>query len=268
MAEPERPESPPVRHEVNDGVATITLARPDALNALDQATKEALRAAVLEAAADPHVRCVLLTHEGRAFSVGQDLREHAALLEQGNPTKDTVPRDYNPVAQALATMAKPVVAAVGGVAAGAGAAFAFAADFRILGESASFNLAFAAIGLSADSGASWTLPRLVGYAKATELLLRPRTIDAATALELGLATSVVPDDRVLAEASALAAELAKGPTMAYAAIRQALAYSASHELADSLEREAELQAQCGGTQDHRNAVAAFLKKEQPTFEGR
>ncbi|HEX6445911.1 MAG TPA: enoyl-CoA hydratase-related protein, partial [Streptosporangiales bacterium] len=102
----------------------------------------------------------------------------------------------------------------------------------------------------------------------TELLLRPRTVDAATALRLGLATAVVPDDRVLAEASELATELAQGPTMAYAAIRQALAYSASHELADSLEREAELQAQCGATQDHRNAVAAFLKKEKPAFEGR
>lgn len=265
MAEPE---NPPVRREVENGVATITLARPDALNALNQATKDALRAAVLETAADPHVRCVLLAHEGRAFSVGQDLREHAALLEQGNPVQATVPRDYNPVAQALATMAKPVVAAVGGVAAGAGAAFAFAADFRVLGESASFNLAFAAIGLSADSGSSWTLPRLVGHAKATELLLRPRTIDAATALELGLATSVVPDDKVLDEATALATELAQGPTIAYAAIRQALAYSASHELADSLEREAELQVRCGATQDHADAVAAFLKKEKPTFKGR
>ncbi|MQA80832.1 MAG: enoyl-CoA hydratase [Streptosporangiales bacterium] len=259
--------NPPVRYDVADGVATITLARPDAMNALDIPTKEALRVAVQQAAGDPVVRCLLLTGEGRAFSVGQDLNEHAGLLEQGNPVLDTVPRHYNPITHALLTMAKPVVAAVNGVAAGAGAGFAFAADFRVVGESAGFNLAFAGVGLGPDSGTSWTLPRMVGSAKAIELLMRPGTIDSATALDLGLATKVVPDDQVLAEAGALAAELAHGPTMAYAAIRQAVGYSASHEIADSLEREAELQAQCGATEDHRGAVTAFIEKRKPEFHG-
>lgn len=258
----------PVRYELADGVATITLARPDALNALDAATKEALRDAVQQAAADPQVRCVLLTGEGRAFCVGQDLKEHAQNLENGIPIDDTVTKHYNPIVQALLTMAKPVVAAVGGVAAGAGAGFAFAADLRVVGESAGFNLAFAGIGLGPDSGSSWTLPRLVGTAKAIELLMRPSTIDAATALDLGLVTKVVPDDQVLAEARALATELAQGPTMAYAAIRQAVYYSASHEIPDSLERESELQAQCGATEDHQGAVRAFLGKQQPEFHGR
>lgn len=258
---------PPVRYEVSDGIAAITLARPDAMNALDTQTKEALRTAVHQAAADPQVRCVLLAGEGRAFCVGQDLNEHATQLDDGNPVADTVPQHYNPIATALLTMAKPVVAAVGGVAAGAGAGFAFAADFRVLGESAGFNLAFAGVGLGPDSGVSWTLPRMVGTAKAIELLMRPGTIDAVTAAELGLASQVVPDDRLHTAAGDLAKELAEGPTMAYAAIRQAVRYSASHEVADSLEREAELQAQCGATEDHRNAVLAFVNKQQPEFHG-
>src|SRR5690606_24456899 len=217
-----------------DAVATITLTRPDALNALDTATKEALRNAVQQAAGDAQVRCVLLTGEGRAFCVGQDLNEHARQLDSGVSIDDTVTRHYNPITQALLTMPKPVVAAVNGVAAGAGAGFALAADLRVVGESAGFNLAFAGVGLGPDSGISWTLPRLGGSAKAIELLMRPRTVDAATALELGLATRVVPDDQVLTEATALAAELARGPTMAYAAIRQAVHYAASHEIPDSL----------------------------------
>lgn len=261
--------SAPVRYEVADGVATITLARTDARNALDTATKLALREAVLRSAVDPHVRCVLLTAEGPAFSVGQDLREHAGLLERDDvPVWDTVTEHYNPVTLTLATMAKPVVAAVQGVAAGAGAGFAFAADIRLLADSASFNLAFAGIGLSADSGTSWTLQRLVGYGRAMDLLLRPRTIDAATALDLGLATKVVPDDQLAGEARSLAGELAAGPTVAYAAIRQVVSYAAGHELADSLDRETQLQTRCGGTQDHRDAVAAFAKKVKPRFHGR
>lgn len=258
----------PVRYEIAQGVATITLARADAMNALDTTAKDALRDAVRRAADDPAVRCVLLAGEGRAFCVGQDLKEHAQLLEQGNPVADTVPEHYNPIAATLLTMAKPVVAAVGGVAAGAGAGFAFAADFRVLAESATFNLAFAGIGLGPDSGMSWSLPRIVGSARAIELLMRPQTIDAGTALQLGLASQVVPDAELADAARKLAEELAGGPTMAYAAIRQSVRYSAAHEVADALEREAELQAQCGATEDHKAAVRAFVEKQQPEFTGR
>lgn len=259
----------PLRYTHADGVATIALTRPDQMNSLDTATKEALRDALADVAGDPAARCVVLAAEGRAFSVGQDLREHADLLGQGDGAVwDTVPEHYNPIVSAIATMAKPVIAAVGGVAAGAGAAFTFAADIRVVAESAGFNLAFASVGLSADSGASWTLPRLVGYGRAADLLLRPRTVGAAEALALGLATRVVPDDRLDEEVSALAQELAHGPTLAYAAIRDALEYSCGHGLADSLAHEAELQARCGSTADHRAAVDAFLRKERPEFQGR
>lgn len=251
-------------------VATIRLNRPDARNALDLETKEALLAAIERAAADASIRCVVLTGAGPAFCAGQDLREHARHLRERTAEEifSTVPRHYIPIARGLLTMPKPVVAAVNGIAAGAGAALAFACDFRLVAKSAGFNLAFAGIGLSCDTGTSWTLPQLVGHAKAVELLLRPRTVPAAEALELGLATTVVPDDELASAAAELAAELAAGPTAAYAAIREALVYSAAHTLDETLTFEGTLMARTGGTMDHRRAVEAFVAKERPTFEGR
>ena len=177
----------PVRYELSDGVATITLNRPDAMNGLDIATKEALLDAVRAAEQDAAVRCVVLTGSGRAFCVGQDLKEHISILQSSDAESlfRTVEEHYNPIVTALATMPKPVVAAVNGVAAGAGASLAFACDFRILTEAAGFNLAFAGVALSCDTGSSWTLPRLVGRAKAIELLYFPRTLGSAESLELG-----------------------------------------------------------------------------------
>jgi 2-(1,2-epoxy-1,2-dihydrophenyl)acetyl-CoA isomerase len=160
------------------------------------------------------------------------------------------------------------VAAVNGVAAGAGAAFALACDFRILADTAGLNLGFAGIGLAVDSGLSWTLPRMVGMAKAKELLLTPRTITAPEALDLGLATQVVGNDILLATADGLAGRLAQGPTVAFGAIRRALAFSAGHGLDESLQFEADLMASTGMTRDHSNAVRSFLGKQPPTFHGR
>jgi 2-(1,2-epoxy-1,2-dihydrophenyl)acetyl-CoA isomerase len=259
----------PVRYDLDGSVATITLNRPDQMNSLDTATKVALRDHLQHAAADPIVRAVVLTGAGRAFCVGQDLNEHAEALDAGGADLGrTVREHYNPIATALATMPKPVVAAVNGIAAGAGAAFAFACDVRIVADTAGFNLAFAAIGLSCDSGSSWNLPRLVGWARARELLLLPRTVQAAEALALGLATEVVPAGTVLERASELARQFAAGPTRAYAAIREALAYSATHTLAESVAHEAELMSRTGTTEDHQGAVTAFLAKQPPVFEGR
>ncbi|MDX6324356.1 MAG: 2-(1,2-epoxy,2-dihydrophenyl)acetyl-CoA isomerase [Nocardioidaceae bacterium] len=255
--------------DVADGVATITLNRAAAMNSLDIATKVALRDAVLSVAEDPAVRCVVLAAVGRAFCVGQDLKEHVELLADGGSDAlfTTVPEHYNPTVTALATMAKPVIAAVNGVAAGAGASLAFACDYRLLAESAGFNLAFAGIALSCDTGASWTLPRMVGRAKAIELLYEPRTIRAAEALELGIASRVVPDDQLRAEAMNLAARLAAGPTVAFGAIRHAVGFSATHDFTESLAHEADLMALTGSTDDHRNAVASFVAKQPPTFTG-
>jgi 2-(1,2-epoxy-1,2-dihydrophenyl)acetyl-CoA isomerase len=260
----------PVRYVVDDGVATITLDRADAMNSLDVATKVALREAVTRAAEDEAVRCVVLTGSGRAFCVGQDLKEHVEILRSGTSDElfRTVPEHYNPIVTAVATMPKPVIAAVNGVAAGAGASLAFACDFRILADTAGFNLAFTGIALSCDTGASWTLPRLVGRAKAMELLYFPRTLKAEESLELGLATTVVPADDLASETATLARRLADGPTVAFGAVRRSVAFSAGHGLEESLAFEAEMMALTGATSDHQRAVDSFVAKEKPTFEGR
>lgn len=260
----------PVLYAVAAGVATITLNRPEAMNSLDVATKVALRDTVREAAGDPAVRCVVLTGSGRAFCVGQDLKEHVGILASGSRDElfATVPEHYNPTVEAIATMNKPVIAAVNGVAAGAGASLAFACDFRVLAESAGFNLAFTGIALSCDTGSSWTLPRLVGRAKAIELLYLPRTIPAHEAEELGLASKVVASADLPHEVATLAQRLATGPTAAFGAVRRAVQFSAGNDFASSLEFEARMMAETGATEDHANAVKSFVAKEKPVFEGR
>ncbi|MFI7707091.1 enoyl-CoA hydratase-related protein [Nonomuraea sp. NPDC049480] len=254
-----------IRYDVADAVATITLDRPDAMNSLTAELKDALLDALRRAAGDPAIRAVLLTGSGRAFCAGQDLREHADNLEAGRGLANTVREHYNPIVELITTMAKPVVAAVNGVAAGAGASLAFACDLRVAAETAKFALAFAGIGLAPDSGASWTLQRLIGRGRAVELMLLGEPLDAARALELGLVTRVVPAGDVLKTAGELAVRLAQGPTLAYAATKRALAYAATHSLPDALAMEAQIQDECAATTDHRNATRAFLAKERPTF---
>jgi 2-(1,2-epoxy-1,2-dihydrophenyl)acetyl-CoA isomerase len=213
---------------------------------------------------------VVFTGSGRAFCVGQDLKEHVEILKGASSDElfTTVPDHYNPIVTAVATMPKPVVASVNGVAAGAGASLAFACDFRLLADTAGFNLAFSGIALSCDTGSSWTLPRLVGRAKALELLYFPRTIPAEEALALGLATAVVPADELADEVSTMARRLADGPTVSYGAIRRSVAFSAGHDFESSLAFEAEMMTLTGSTEDHRNAVDSFVAKQKPVFEGR
>jgi 2-(1,2-epoxy-1,2-dihydrophenyl)acetyl-CoA isomerase len=256
-------------YEVRNGVGNVILNRPDAMNALNRALKVALRDALASAAEDPAVRAVLITGAGRAFCVGQDLKEHVAdLAEDVSAPWSTVSEHFNPIVLTVAAMPKPVVAAVNGPAAGAGASLAFACDFRVMADSATYTLAFAGIGLTADTGASWTLPRLVGRAKAAELLMLPGGIGAGEALELALATRVVPADKLATAAAEFAESLAAGPTVAYAAIKRSLAYSAAHDLAASLAFEDEMQQVAGTSEDHRAAVASFLAKQTPVFSGR
>lgn len=255
--------------DLTDGVATVTLNRPEAMNALDIATKDQLLAVLRQVAQDPDVRCVVLTGTGRAFCVGQDLKEHILLLSSDDQSLwSTVAEHYNPIVQLLSTMNKPVIAAINGVAAGAGASFAFAADLRIIVDTGSFNLAFAGIALSCDSGASWTLPRLIGIARAKELLMFPRTVTAVEALEMGLVNRVVGTEELPAVVAELARALAAGPTLAYGSIRRSVAFSAGHSLGESLAREAEEMAVTGGSKDHATAVEAFIAKEKPAFHGR
>jgi 2-(1,2-epoxy-1,2-dihydrophenyl)acetyl-CoA isomerase len=255
--------------ERSEGVATLIMNRPESMNSLSVELKETLLDAVRAVSDDPAVRAVVLAGTGRGFCVGQDLREHVALLEANDPSPlSTVTAHYNPLILALSRMPKPVIAAVNGMAAGAGAGLSFACDFRIAAKTAGFLIAFANVGLTLDSGVSWTLPRIVGAARATALSILAEPITAEAALEMGLVNAVVDPERVLPAAQELAVRLAAGPTAAYAAIKASLAYSATSDLEAALAMEGELQGAMGHTEDHRSATAAFVAKQKPTFLGR
>src|SRR5688500_9462442 len=239
------------------------------MNAMTVAAKEALLAAVTSVRDDASVRAVVLTGSGRAFCVGQDLREHAALLEAGDPAPlSTVREHYNPVVSAIAAMPKPVIAAINGTAAGAGLGIACACDFRIGAAGSRYTTAFSGIGLTADSGLSWSLPRLVGTGRALALLLLAEPFTTEQALEMGLLNAVVPAEQVLPAAVELATRLAAGPTAAYACIKESVAFASGSSLVDALAKEDELQTRAGGTEDHQAAVRSFLAKTPPVFSGR
>ncbi len=254
-----------LRWEVSDGVGTITLDRPDALNSLDAALKGELLAVLREADRDPAVRAVILTGAGRAFCAGQDLRERQAA--DPTPLDVEVRERFNPIVLAIYRLSRPVIAAVNGVAAGAGASLAFACDFRIAAESASFVLAFARIGLAPDSGASWFLPRLVGAAHAAEMLLLPDPMPAVEALRIGLVSQVVKDEALMDHARTLGAKLVAGSPTALALTKRALQRSQEVGLAEALDHEASLQGIAGRGPDHAEGIAAFVAKRPPRFGG-
>lgn len=250
-------------------VTTITLNRPDRGNGLTTELKEQLLTALGDAAGDESVRAVVLTGAGRAFCVGQDLGEHAAALDADPATAfRTIDAHYNPIVTTLSTMPKPVIAAIGGACVGAGLGFALACDLRIAAAGAKFSTAFTAIGLTCDSGLSATLVRAVGAARATDLVLRGEPFTAEQARDWGVVGTVVAPEQLGGAAAELAAKLAAGPTLAYAAAKRALAAAVQPPIADVLRAEGEAQARLGLTDDHRNAVAAFLAKETPRFNGR
>ena len=251
------------------GVRTLTLNRPDAFNSFTLRLKRELLDALRMAAVDDAVRAVVITGTGRAFCAGQDLKEHVELLRAADPAPlSTVVEHYNPIIATVTGMPKPVIAAVNGMAAGAGASLAYACDLRVAAESAKFLMAFANVGLTADSGGSWTLPRLIGYGRAMEMMLLATTVTSARALEIGMVTQVVADNAVLATARGLAARMAAGPTTAYAKIKEALLAAAAGPLDAALATEARTQAEAGATADHLEAVDAFVAKRKPAFTGR
>lgn len=258
-----------VRLEQSGAVALITLDRPEGMNALTTALKNGLLDAVRAVRDDPSARALVLTGTGRAFCVGQDLREHAALLDAGDPAPlSTVGEHYNPLVTMLSELTIPTVAAVNGSAAGAGLGLACALDLRVGASGARYTTAFTGIGLTADSGLSWTLPRLIGAGRAAALLLLAEPFTSEQALEMGLLNAVVDPEQVLPVALELAERLAAGPTAAYACVKESLAYGATSTLVAALAKEEELQARAGRTQDHTAAVRSFLAKEKPTFVGR
>ena len=254
-----------VRYEVADAIATITLDRADALNALTIALKQDLLGAFRAVGRDRGVRAVVLTGAGRAFCAGQDLKER--LEPDAAPLATELRERYNPIVRAMRALDQPIVGAVNGVAAGAGASLAFACDVRVASEHAAFRLAFGRIGLVPDSGATWFLPRLVGPARAAELALLDEPLSAVDAERIGLVARVVPADSLAAEARAVASRLASFAPGALALTKHALDRSWSISLDAALEDEAHRQGIAGATADHREGIAAFLEKRQPVFRG-
>ncbi|HEX6856850.1 MAG TPA: enoyl-CoA hydratase-related protein [Streptosporangiaceae bacterium] len=256
---------PPVSVRVADGVATITMAAP----ALTADAKRSLVEALPAVGADDSVRAIVLTGTGRVFCAGQDLGEHAeALRADPGAAFQTIADHYNPIVSALAAAPKPVLAAINGTCAGAGLSLALACDVRICAAEAKFSTAFTGIGLAPDSGLSASLARAVGAARASELILLSEPFTASDALAWGLVGRLAPAADLPAEAAKLAGRLAAGPTLAYAAAKHALARSWGLPLGEVLQGEQRDQARLGLTQDHRDAVTAFLSKQQPVFRGR
>ena len=251
--------------DVADRVATITLNRPDALNALTIGLKDELLAVLIQVSNDPAVRAVVLTGAGRAFCAGQDL--HERLQPDAVPLDEEIRERYNPIILAMRNLDRPIIGAINGIAAGAGASLAFACDVRIAAENASFLLAFGRIGLVPDSGTTWFLPRLVGSAKAAELALLGESLSAADAARIGLVAKVVPADTLVAEARAIAARLADMAPQAVALTKWALQASWNTSLEEQLEMEAQLQGMVGTTADHAEGIAAFVGKRPPRFTG-
>lgn len=254
-----------------DGVFRITLNRPDSLNAFNEAMSVELSAALRTAEKESDVRCVLLTGAGRAFCSGQDLQEIQARYSGGGDARldfaAHLRKKYNPIVARLRSMEKPVVCAVNGVAAGAGASFALACDLRICARSASFVMAFVHVGLVPDSGATMTLVQQIGYARAAEMCMLGEKIPAEQALAWGLVSRVVADEELPAAANALAAKLAALPTRAIGLTKRGLSRAWTATFEDQLEYEAFLQDTAGNTGDHREGVRAFIEKRKPKFTG-
>jgi 2-(1,2-epoxy-1,2-dihydrophenyl)acetyl-CoA isomerase len=256
---------------VKDGVAVLTLNRPDRLNALSGPMLDALLERLPRLAADPAVGAVVVTGAGRAFCAGGDVKamaEGREFAETSLEDKAYALRSKMEVSRWLHEMPKPTIAMVRGAAAGAGLSIALACDLRVAGESARFATAFARVGYSGDFGGSWFLTQLVGTAKARELYYTAEIVDAATAAQLGLVNRVVPDDRLEDETLALARKLANGPRVALRYMKRNMNAAESQPLAQCLDLEALHHTRTGFTEDHKEAARAFVEKREPVFRGR
>ncbi|HEY7703689.1 MAG TPA: enoyl-CoA hydratase family protein [Acidimicrobiia bacterium] len=251
-------------------VATVTLTRPEKLNALSLAVYADLRDLLAELHQTPEVAVLVITGSGRGFCSGGDVDDIIGAL-QGKGASDLLDftRLTGAVVQGMRELPMPIIAAVNGVAAGAGAVIALAADLRLLAESASFHFLFTKVGLAgADMGAAYLLPRVVGLGRATELLLLGDKVDSGRAADIGLATAVVPDALLMEEAAALAARLASGPTLAYAATKSLVTRELDMGLSAAIEAEAYAQALLMASEDHAEFYRAYREGREPTWEGR
>ncbi len=262
---------PNVLYETADGIATLTLNRPERLNALSYGLKDDLLACVARAAQDPAARAVILTGAGKAFCAGGDLKELLVDSFDMDPEvrEHQTVRPFNAMVSALRHLAKPVVAAINGAAVGGGCCLAAASDIRLASPQATFGMVFPKIGLAgADMGGTFLLPRLLGLGHASELLFTGDIIDAARAERIGLVNRIVSADTLIAEARSLAARLAAGPPMALAATKRAINRSLGCDIDEHLDYEAYVQNKCMGSADFREGVRAFMAKRPARFEGR
>jgi 2-(1,2-epoxy-1,2-dihydrophenyl)acetyl-CoA isomerase len=262
-----------VRYEVEGGIATITLNRPESLNSMNPEMLETMHVVAQQAADDAAVRCVIITGTGRAFSAGGDVKGMAGRnggeAQQAAPADPTEAlRKQEEVSRLLQEMPKPTIAAINGVAVGAGLSVALSADLRVASDQARLGTAFARVGFSGDFGGTWLLQRLVGPAKAKEMYFMAEMVNAEEALRLGLVTKVVPHDSLMEETIALAKRLASGPTLAYGRMKDNFTFGATNTFGDTLTREAGNMIASGKTEDHRNAARAFVEKREPEFSGR
>lgn len=258
----------PLLREMQGGVLILTLNRPDKLNSFNPALHRALKGAIDEAAGDPAVRAVLLTGAGRGFCAGQDLSDRDPDAGGGPPDLgQTLETFYNPLIRAIRALPKPVVCAVNGVAAGAGANIAFACDIVLAAQGAKFVQSFAKLGLVPDSGGTWSVARLVGEARAKALFLLAEPIGAEQAAEWGLIWRAVPAENLMDEARAIAARLAEGPTFGLGLIKEAVQASATLTLDESLDLERDFQRRAGRSADYAEGVRAFLQKRPARFSG-
>ncbi|HVL88959.1 MAG TPA: enoyl-CoA hydratase-related protein [Actinomycetota bacterium] len=259
-----------VLYDIANGVATITMNRPDALNSVDGTLGSELLKALQDAAGDAQVRCVVLTGAGKGFCAGADLGQFQEAFDAGvaPPMNEVLRERYHPLITSITEMAKPVVGGLNGVAAGMGTSLAMACDFRIASDKARFTQAFLKIAVVPDSGATHLLPQLVGVAKAKELAMLNPVLNADEMLRIGLVTEVVPHEQYPARLAEFAAALAKGPTLALGLTKKAINHGARQDLLSSMDYEADLQQQIAHSADMTEGIKAFLEKREANYTGR